>query len=197
MNARVFLYGALLTLALPIAASAQQVSRAYGPVTDRFQLEPYTGRYFDNVTRGASSFDESGWLGGLRLGVAIAERARLVGDVGYSQVTSSPDLTVGNAGFESQSWLVTGGVEVDAVPGDTRASLSLQSGKLFRRVSATAADAVEIRTNDSEFVIVPGFSVSQRITPRADIRLGVQNYITVQADPASHNWALVAGLTLR
>jgi hypothetical protein len=204
MQGRALLFGGLLTAAvlaaaLPLTASAQHVSRAYGPITDRFQLEPYTGRYFDNVTHGASSFDDSGWLGGLRLGVAIADRTRLLGDLAYSQVTRSPAVIgdPGLSGFESQSWLVTGGLEFDVVPGDTRASLSLQSGQLFRRGRGGDIGSSAWDLNESALVVVPGFSLSQRITPRADIRLGVQDYVTVRTEPVSHNWAVVAGLTLR
>jgi hypothetical protein len=200
MQGRAILVGALLAVAMPITASAQHVSRAHGPAMDRFQMEPYTGRYFDNLTHGASSFDDAGWLGGLRLGLGLADRTRLIGDIGYSQVNDAPGEGIGQgvSSYSSQSWLVTGGLEFDMVPGDTRASVSLQGGQLYRRVRGATLDAAAPWSlNDTQAVAVPGFSISQRITPRADIRLGVQDYITFRADPVSHNWAVVAGLTLR
>lgn len=45
-------------------------------------------------------------------------------------------------------------------------------------------------------VIVPGFAIHQRLTPWADLRLGVQDYITgvIGDGRTSHNFALTAGV---
>jgi hypothetical protein len=194
----------LMAAALPSVASAQYVSHARGPVWDRFTLEPYVGRYYDNAGTAGTGFNDHGWMGGLRLGIAAADRFRLVGDVGYAQVDgvtrigSAQDYTV----YGSQNWLVTGGVELDVVPGETQGSLSLLGGMAWRDLRQQEVigqpTAPGLAIDDSPFtVLVPGFSLRQRIAPRADFKLGIQDYIFVGADPVSHNWALTAGITIR
>jgi hypothetical protein len=193
----------LLAVAWPAAASAQYVSHARGPVWDRFTLEPYVGRYYDNAGGASSGFNDHGWMGGVRLGVALADRVRLVGDVGHAQVDRVARVggTQEHTVFGSQNWLVAGGVELDVVPGDTRGSLSLLGGRAWRDLrqqEVVGPGAQPAPATGSPFnMIVPGFSIHQRIAPRADLKLGVQDYIFVGADPVSHNWALTAGLTIR
>jgi hypothetical protein len=189
---------------VPAAASAQHVSHARGPVWDRLTLEPYAGRFYDNAATQGSGFNDHGWLGGLRLGVAVADRIRVVGDVGYSQVDGVARVGAGadQAVFGSQSWLLTGGVELDLVPGDTRGSVSLLGGRVWRDLRAqdwtgTGEPPAAPGVNSPATTIVPGFSIHQRIAPRADLRLGIQDYILTGDEPASHNWAITAGLTLR
>jgi hypothetical protein len=204
MRRQALFLGLLLAASWPASASAQYVSNAYGPLWNRFSVEPYAGRYYDNAGTSGTAFNEHGWMGGLRLGLAVADRMRLVGDVGFAQVNgvaragSPQDYTI----FGSQTWLVTGGVEADLIPGDTRASLSLQGGKAWRdlRQQETVGNPGAINTPATESpvtVLVPGFSIRQRMAPRADLMLGIQNYMFVGADPVSHNWALTAGITLR
>lgn len=192
---------AALTLAvvLPATAPAQYVSAAHGPIIDRFSLEPYAGRYFDNVGSGAARFDESGWLGGLRVGLEMADRARLLGNVAYSQVDALGQTAL-PATRSAETWMLTGGLELDVVPGDTRASLSMEGGRAWRRLQGAAVEGDPGVTTDlrhQETVLVPGFSITQRIAPRADIRLGVHDYIWLGAEPVSHNWTAVVGLRLR
>jgi hypothetical protein len=204
MRRNALLLALLVAAAWPATASAQWVSTARGPVWDRFTLEPYAGRYYDNAGTRESGFNEAGWMGGLRLGLSLADRIRLVGDVGYAQVDdaerigTSPNQTV----FGSQNWLVTGGMEVDVIPGGTRASLSLLGGAAWRdlrqqRVLGTAPGLAPPAADNPLRVIVPGFSIRQDIAPRADLKLGVQDYIFIGQDPVSHNWALTAGITIR
>jgi hypothetical protein len=194
----------LAAVAWPAAASAQYVSTAHGPVWDRFSLEPYAGRYYDNAGTAASGFNDHGWIGGLRLGLAVADRFRLIANVAYAQVDGVARVggTQDYALFGSQTWLVTGGAEADLIPGDTRGSLSLQGGKAWRDLRQQDVvgqpDAITAPAADSPVtVLVPGFAIRQRVAPRADLMLGVQNYIFVGEDPVSHNWALTAGITLR
>jgi opacity protein-like surface antigen len=190
-------------LAVPAAASAQHVSHARGPVWDRFSLEPYVGRYYDNSGSGESGFHDHGWMGGLRVGLAVADRARLVGDFGYAQVDAVARSGTDQAAvFGSQNWLVTGGFELDLVPGDTRGTVSLLGGRVWRDLRqqgwAGEGPGPAAPPIDSPVTtIVPGFSIQQRFAPRADLRIGIQDYILVGADPVSHNWALTAGITLR
>jgi hypothetical protein len=152
MRRNALLLALLVAAAWPATASAQWVSTARGPVWDRFTLEPYAGRYYDNAGTRESGFNEAGWMGGLRLGLSLADRIRLVGDVGYAQVDdaerigTSPNQTV----FGSQNWLVTGGMEVDVIPGGTRASLSLLGGAAWRdlrqqlhRAASTSSPAAQ------------------------------------------------------
>lgn len=204
MRAPISLLGLLIISAWPAVVSAQYVSQAHGPVWDRFTLEPYAGRYYDNAGTAATGFNDFGWIGGLRLGVVLADRVRLVGEVahaqvdGVAQVGTMPDYSV----FGSETWLVTGGLEADLIPGDTRGSLSLKGGKAWRdlRQQGTFGQAgpIEAPASDSPVtVLVPGFAIRHRLAPRADLMLGVQDYIFVGEEPASHNWALTAGITLR
>jgi len=191
-------------LVLPATVSAQHVSHARGPVWDRLTLEPYAGRFYDNASTPGSGFNEHGWMGGLRLGVAVADRIRVVGDVGYSQVDGVARTGAGTdqAVFGSETWLLTGGVELDLVPGDTRGSVSLLGGRVWRDLhsqgwTGTGEPPAAPALGSPVTTIVPGFSIHQRIAPRADIRVGIQDYILTGDDPTSHNWALTAGLTLR
>lgn len=200
-----FILGLLAAAALsPAALSAQYVSNARGPLVDRFTLEPYAGLYFDNVRGSGTSFDESGWLGGLRLGLVLADRARLVGDLGYSRVSDAGRVGSGenSAVIASENWLATGGLELDVVPGPTAASLGLQYGAAWRSESLRevlgSPSPVEVASGWARSpVLVPSFSIRHGITPRADLRLGVQDYIFFDNDPVTHNFALTAGISLR
>jgi hypothetical protein len=197
MYRRGFFAALVLALAIPGTATAQYVSRAHGPVGDRFSIEPFAGRYFDNVGSSTSRFEDSGWLGGLRLGLETTDRARLIGTVAFSQVDPiAGSGSLGAASGSSDTWMLTGGLELDVVPGDTRGSLSVEAGRVWRRFQAGGA-AGSIEQRQEETVIAPGFSIIQRITPRADLRLGVHDYIWFGADPVSHNWTAVVGLRLR
>jgi hypothetical protein len=204
MTRRTLLLSLLIAAAWPGAASAQYVSGAHGPLQDRFSMEPYVGRYYDNAGVTGSGFNEHGWLAGLRLGLAVADRMRLVGDVGFAQVDDVARVGTAQdyALFGSQNWLVTGGVELDVVPGDTRGTLSLQGGRAWRnlRQLETVGEPGIIPLPEAESpvtVLAPGFSIRQRVAPRADLKLAVQDYIFVGADPVRHNWALTAGITIR
>jgi hypothetical protein len=204
MHRPTLVFGLLLAIAWPATGSAQYVSSARGPIWDRFSLEPYAGRYYDNVETAGAGFHDSGWLGGLRLGLAATDRFRLLGDIGYAQVDGI--ATAGgpqdHTTFGSQTWLVTGGIELDVVPGDTRGALSLLGGAAWRelRGQATVGDGAPAGVPEVDSpvsVLVPGFAVIQRIAPRADLKLSLQDYIFIGADPVSHNWALTAAITLR
>lgn len=198
-------FGLLVVAALwPAALSAQYVSNARGPWFDRFTLEPYAGLYIDNTGSTAAGLDQSGWLGGVRLGMALADRVRLLGDLGYSRVDEVGRIGGGenSAVIGSENWLATGGLELDVVPGETAGSLGLQYGAAWRSESlrevmgSPSPVGVESGWTRSP-VIVPSFSIRHRITPRADLRLGVQDYIFFDNDPLSHNFALTAGISLR
>jgi hypothetical protein len=204
MRRNALVLGLLIAGMWPATASAQYVSTARGPVWDRFTLEPYAGRYFDNAGGSGSGFNQAGWLGGVRLGLSVADRIRLLGDVGYAQVDEAQQFgsSANYIVYGSQNWLVTGGVEVDVVPGDTRASLSLLGGAAWRDLQSqqqvgNVAGMLAPNSDNPVRVLVPGFSIRQNIAPRADFKLGVQDYIFVGADPVTHNWALTAGITIR
>lgn len=201
---RTLFTAALLVAAIwPSAATAQYVSHARGPVWDRFTFEPYVGRYYDNAGADDSGFNDHGWLGGVRVGVSVADRVRFVGDVGYAQVDGVVRIgeTPDHAVYGSQNWLVAGGVELDVVPGDTRGTLSMLGGRAWRdlRQQEVFGPGSHPRpgTDSPVTLLAPGFAIHQRLAPRADLKLGVQDYIFVGADPVSHNWALTAGITLR
>ncbi len=198
-------FGLLAAAALwPAALSAQYVSNARGPWFDRLTLEPYAGLYIDNTGSTGAGLDESGWLGGVRLGMALTDRVRLLGDLGYSRVDEVGRIGAGenSAVIGSDTWLATGGLELDVVPGETAGSLGLQYGAAWRSESlrevmgSPSPDGIETGWTRSP-VIVPSFSIRHRIAPRADLRLGVQDYIFFDNDPMSHNFALTAGISLR
>jgi hypothetical protein len=204
MRRNALVLGLLIAGMWPATASAQYVSTARGPVWDRFTLEPYAGRYFDNAGTSGSGFAQAGWLGGVRLGLSVADRIRLLGDLGYAQVDEAQRFgtNVNYVVYGSQNWLMTGGVEVDVVPGDTRASLSLLGGAAWRELRqqeqiGNAHGFLPPDTDSRTRVLVPGFSIRQNIAPRADFKLGVQDYIFIGAEPVTHNWALTAGITIR
>lgn len=196
----------LALVAVPAATAAQHVSVEGRPWYDRFTLEPYAGAYFDNADPVGSGFGESGWLGGLRLGLALSDRVRLIGDAGYSRVDEATRVRDdgGSILYGSENWLLTGGVEADVVPGDTRGSLSIQAGNVWRELrEQERVGSPWVIPLSAEFspvhVLVPGFTIHQRVTPRGDLSLGARDYIFFPGgdESVSHNFALTLGITLR
>jgi hypothetical protein len=187
MNRSVFAVALLAAALWPAAASAQYVSAAGEPWSSRFGLEPYAGVYFDNTGRVGADFDQSGFLGGVRLSYVPGDRVRLLGDVGYARVGGTGDASA--AALSADTWLATGGLEVDVVPGETGGLLGLQYGAAWR----SGVDDGYTRSS----VLVPSFAIRQRLTPWADLKLGVQDYIFLRDTPANHNFALTAGISLR
>jgi hypothetical protein len=89
----------------------------------------------------------------------------------------------------AESWLATAGAELDVVAaGDTRAALGVLGGAGWRR---------GVNGHDRSTVVAPGFSIRQRIAPRADLTLGVRDYIFLGDTPVNHDFALSAGLSIR
>lgn len=184
---------ALLVLAaaalVPADAAAQYVSVRGEPWADRITLEPYAGVYFDNRGRSGPGFDDTSVLAGVRLGLLATDRARLIGDIGYARARHSAAPAGGGTAVRAERWLATAGAELDVVAaGDTRAALGVLGGAGWRR----GADGYDRST-----VVAPGFSIRQRIAPRADLTLGVRDYIFLGDTPVNHDFALSAGLSIR
>src|SRR5690606_34238902 len=150
---------------------------------NRFSLEPYAGAFKD-------AFDVSdantGYLLGLRVGYELGYRGRLQLNAAYSEVD---DVSTGVPGPDyflyDNNWIFTTlGGECDVMPGRTRASLGVQLGAAWRKVTvdeqignpAPGTNASEDGYTAYE-VLAPGLTVRHRLTPRASIALAFEDYI--------------------
>ena len=173
---------------------------------NRFSFEPYAGVMNDAYD--ASPDDENtGYLVGFRIGYLLSGRARLLGNVGYSESddVSNSEFTPTSYFIYDNTWVfTTAGGELDVVPGRASVSLGLQGGAAWRRVDfdGTVGTPVGNPTPDEGFsaqeVLIPALAFRYRFTNRATVMAGVQdNIFDFLEGPAKHSLALTAGVAFR
>ncbi len=192
MNRSLLVALAILGAVVVRPAAAQYVSVADQPWSARFSLEPYAGVFFDNAGNSDLGFGGSSFLGGARAGYLVNDVFRLLGDVGYAngEAATLARRGGGPASVGSDRWLLTGGAELDLVPGETSGSIGVQGGVAWRGLADDGGFA-------RSAVVVPGIAVRQRIAPRAEFKVGLQDYIFLDDSPTNHNFALTAGMSFR
>jgi hypothetical protein len=171
---------------------------------NRFFLEPYGGALKDAYD--ISADDDIGYLVGVRAGLALGSRFRLLGNLGYS-ITNDVSDPNGLSSYYTYDnvWVVTtGGAEFDVVPGRTSAALGLQGGVAWRRldldetVGAPALPPEGTDTYAAYEVIIPSLTARHRVTSRASIAVGLYDHIFNALDgTALHSPAVTLGLTFR
>ena len=172
---------------------------------NRFTLDPYAGAMKDAYDVSPDG-EDTGYLVGFRVGYLLSSRARLLGNLGYSETNNVEPTgsTPGSFIFDNTWIFTTAGGEFDVVPGRTSASLGLQGGAAWRRVDidgfvGTPGDPV---ADDGSFaaqeVLVPSLMLRHRLTSRATIFGGLQdNIFNFLEGPAKHSLALTAGISFR
>lgn len=178
---------------LPQAAAAQYTLPEARQ--GRILMEPYAGAYFDNAGRSDISFDHGGALAGLRLGVAALRGVRLLADVGYASVRGAA-VSSGEAGFvtrDTRNFLVSGGAEWEAVPGDISGTVGLQAGRVWRSLGEQEGVPGGYTAHS---VLVPTVAMRAALTSRTDLRLALHNYMRLD-DLASQSPALSLGFAFR
>jgi hypothetical protein len=198
----------LLVGVLPAAGEAQrrgqQRDRFVQSYENRFSLEPYAGAFKD-------AFDISdantGYLVGLRVGYDLGWRGRLQLNAGYSEVDDVA-LEIPSADYYlyDNNWIFTTiGGEFDVIPGRTSASLGLQAGAAWRKVTVDGAIGNPLpSTNQSDDgytayeVLAPGLTFRHRLTPRAALSLTLEDYIfDLFEGPVDHSPAVSLGFSFR
>jgi hypothetical protein len=172
---------------------------------NRFSLEPYAGALRDAYD--SSPDDENtALLLGFRVGYSLSSRARLLGNVAYSESDNVIDPRgVGSYYIYDNTWVfTTGGAEFDVVPGRTSASIGLQGGVAWRRVDLDGTVGTPLTPSEeddgfsSQEVVIPALMARHRITQRATFVVGIQDYIfDFLEGPARHSLAATAGLAFR
>lgn len=188
---------ALLALVQEPAQAQQRECCQYND----FSMEPFAGAFFDDVDDGSR---ETGPLLGVRLAYEPLERVRLVADIAYSEISGAGVTSSGTSIFTYGSdWIfLLGGFEFDVVPGATAGSISLAAGagwrqnEIERRVTGTDAEPA-LAGFQSFGVIAPGVSLRQTLSPRAAVRLGLQDYIVDFGENPRHSPALTLGVIFR
>jgi hypothetical protein len=208
---RKLLFVLVAALVVPTASQAQKSkSRSYSSHRDdccfynRFSLDPYAGALKDAYDIGAP--DDTGVLLGFRVSYGLTQRARLLGNFGYSNtenVANSEGLSSYYV-YDNVWVMTTAGAEFDVVPGRTSASLGLQAGAGWRRVDlegtvgAPAFQPSDTRTFTPYEVVLPSLTVRHRLTTRAAIMAALQDHIfDALGGPAQHSPALVMGVSFR
>lgn len=194
-----YFFGMTMALSLlPLQLAAQQAP------ADRFRLEPYAGAFVDAYDISPDG-KNTGALLGLRLGYAAGERARLTANVGYasSEHVSNPNRVTDYNVFDNNWVLTTVGAEYDVLPGRTSASLGLEVGAGWRKVSQAgmvgAPAAEEFGTTYSAYdVVVPALTVRHALSARTALSLSVRDHMfDVLEGPVDHSPAVTLGVVLR
>ena len=172
---------------------------------NRFSLEPYAGAMKDAYDISPDG-EDTGYLVGFRVGYLLSNRARLLGNLAYSETdnVASTGSTPGSFIYDNTWVFTTAGAEFDVVPGRTSASLGLQGGAAWRRVDVdglvgTPDDPIAGNGSFSASeVIIPSLMLRHRLSGRATIMGGVQdNIFDFLEGPAKHSLAAVAGISFR
>jgi len=200
----------LLLALLPAAVEAQRrpprrvVDRFVERDYNRFSLEPYAGAFKDAYDISDAT---TGYIFGLRLGYELGARGRIIGHAGYSETddVATPGTTADHFLYDNQWIFTTAGGEYDVIPGRTSASLGVQAGAAWRKVSVGGRIGTPDPGSDvsddaysSYEVIVPGITLRHRFTPRAGVTLSFEDYIfDVFEGTADHSPALTLGVRFR
>jgi hypothetical protein len=172
---------------------------------NRFFLEPYAGAMKDAYDVSPDG-EDTGYLVGFRAGYMLSSRARVLGNIGYSETNNvaSTGSTPGQFIYDNTWIFTTAGGEFDVVPGRTSASLGLQGGAAWRRVDVDGFVGTPTAplTSDGSFeaqeVIIPSLMLRYRLTSRATIVGGLQdNIFDFLEGPARHSLAATAGISFR
>jgi hypothetical protein len=172
---------------------------------NRFTLEPYAGAIKDAYDASPDG-EDTGYLVGFRVGYALSNRTRLLGNVAYSETdnVSNPGGLPDYFMYDNNWVFTTAGAEFDVVPGRTSASLGLQGGVAWRKTDVDGSVGSPIgapETGDgfaSYAVLIPGLMLRHRFSSRWAAMVGLQdNIFDFLEGPAQHSLALTAGIAFR
>jgi hypothetical protein len=182
-----------------------QVRRADCCWGNRFSLEPYAGAMKDAYDISPDG-EDTGYLVGFRVGYALSNRTRLLGNVAYSETdnVSNPGGLPDYFMYDNNWVFTTAGAEFDVVPGRTSAALGLQGGVAWRKtdVDGSVGSPIGAPISDDGFasyaVLIPGLAVRHRFSSRWAAMVGLQdNIFDFLEGPAQHSLALTAGVAFR
>lgn len=199
-------------LALPAAARAQSPSTV--AVGKAMQITPYAGYMtFGNLVDGplgTSLSGAGGALYGAQLGMKLAPRVAVIGNVGYTtgNLRVGVPLLGGIDVGERKALLADAGLQLE-LPGPKTARLSvspfIQAGAGVIRFDMSLADMVNPRSTSLAGNVGAGADLA--VGSGMSLRFMVKDYISkfdlqdvagfeAGAAKVSHNWALTAGLKL-
>lgn len=184
-------------------ASAEAQRRPMSASGNPWSFAPYAGAFSDPYDVSPDG-RHTGWMVGFRVGYAMGDRTRLIGNLGYAEshdVTSGP-IAVDRSVFDNQYILTTAGFEYDILPGNTSIALGVETGGAWREVAfayrfsggAPAESAGDGYT--FYFAVVPALTVRHAFTPRTAFELGLRDYIFPE-DQVQHAPALSIGFRFR
>ncbi len=169
---------------------------------NEFGMELYSGVFLDGMV--PDNERQMGPLFGVRVTFEPMHRRRFGLDIGYSEVNGVGAVTSGASTFTyGNDWIFTlGGVEFDVVPGNTVGTISLNGGVAWRqndverRVIGTDEDP-DLGGFTSMTTIAPGIALVQMLSPRAAVRLALQDFIVDVDEDAVHSPAFTLGVVFR
>ncbi|HEX6589927.1 MAG TPA: hypothetical protein VF039_13065 [Longimicrobiales bacterium] len=182
--------------ATPARASVDWTSQ------NEFGMEPYVGVFLDGMVEGNGR--EMGPLLGVRLSFEPMYRLRLQVDVGYSEVNGVGAVTSDGSTFTyGNDWIFTlGGVEFDVVPGNTAGMITLAGGVAWRQTESErrilgTGDHPDLGGFTSMVVVAPGVALAHALSPRAAVRVSIQDFIIDVNEDPEHSPAFSLGVVFR
>lgn len=167
-----------------------------------WSFSPYAG-FIKDAYDISPDGDDTGWQLGFRIGYALSERARLIGNIGYAEsddVSSGP-MTVDRVVYDNQYIITMGGAEYDIIPGNTSVSLGGEVGGLWREVAQDEQIGQPLPGQSLEsgysfyFALAPTLTVRHGFSARTALEIGVRDYIV--PDGVDHMPALTIGFRFR
>ena len=182
----------------------QQRDRFVQSYANAFSLEPYAGAFKDAFD---ASDANTGYMLGLRVGYELGWRGRLQLNAAYSNVDNVAQGIPGPDYFlYDNNWIFTTvGGEFDVIPGRANASLGVQAGAAWRKVTLDETVGNPLPGTDQSDngysayeVLAPGLTLRYRMTSRAAIALAFEDYIfDLFEGPVDHSPAVSLGFTFR
>lgn len=201
-----------LAIALAVPLQAQQhlqrpTTGSLQPHVDwtdhnEFSMEPYSGIFLDGMVQ--DNTREMGPLLGVRMGFEPMHRLRVLVDLGFSEVNGVGTTSVDGSTFTyGNDWIFTMlGGEFDVVPGNTAGTFTLSAGVAWRKSEAErrvvgTGDTPDLGGFASLTVVAPGVALAHMLSPRAAVRLSIQDFVVDVDENPEHSPALTLGVVFR
>ena len=174
----------------------------------RFRFEPWAGALWDAYrTEGGSG--SPAWIGAARFGYELGDGFgpgfRLIAEVARGEASAAGTATVADSlevEFSSEWWLITGGLEWDAIAGWSGITLEAQGGAAWVTLEVTGGDSIPsgtpgttARAEAEPYAAARvGISAWRHLTHAMQIRIRLEDVVTDPFDGIEHSPALGVGI---